>query len=179
MAEITIKRTGQLARKVFEILMKHPEGLPARKVIETVESELPLTDFEKSFYPNRPHVRRFEKIVRFSTIGPVKAGWLVKNKGIWSVTDEGRQAFESFSDPAAFMEECVLFIPDPEAFLAFSHPWPTSLTGGYLNDKKEIGLPKTSHQIQKIKQLKPGEANLGSTAFSLGFIGGEKNGTTE
>jgi hypothetical protein len=52
------------------------------------------------------------------------------------------------------------------------------LTGGYLNDKKEIALPETSHQIQKNKQLKPGKATVGSIAFSLELIGGEKNGRT-
>ncbi len=33
---------------------------------------------------------------RFQTIGPVKAGWLAKEKGIWAITDEGRKAYERF-----------------------------------------------------------------------------------
>jgi restriction system protein len=50
-------------------------------------------------------VRRYEKIVRFSTIGAVKAGWLIKNKGAWSLSDEGRAAFQRFRDPEAFYRE--------------------------------------------------------------------------
>lgn len=38
-------------------------------------------------------MRRDEKIIRFSTIAPVKAGWLVKTKGTWTATDEGVAAF--------------------------------------------------------------------------------------
>jgi hypothetical protein len=36
-------------------------------------------------------VRRFEKIVRLATIGPVKAGWLVKSKGRWILTEDGKK----------------------------------------------------------------------------------------
>jgi restriction system protein len=43
--------------------------------------------------------------VRFSTINAVKAGWLIKNKGLWSLTDEGRHAFTHFPDPEAFALE--------------------------------------------------------------------------
>lgn len=74
MAEITSKRRGELVRKVIEILKEHPEGLQAKEILKQVEDSLALTPFEQSTYPNNPTVRRFEKIVRFATIGPVKAG---------------------------------------------------------------------------------------------------------
>jgi hypothetical protein len=34
MAEITRKRTGELLRKLFEILIQHPEGLRAATALE-------------------------------------------------------------------------------------------------------------------------------------------------
>ncbi len=105
MAEITRRRVGELQRGVFKILLDHPDGLPANEVLKLLEKIVPPTDFEKSEYPNRPGVRRFEKIVRFATIAPVKAGWLVKSKGRWSVTDEGRKAYERFQDPEKFVKE--------------------------------------------------------------------------
>ena len=52
-------------------------------------------------------MRRYGKVVRFATIGPVKAGWLVKNKGQWTLTDEGRAAYAKFTDPEAFMREAA------------------------------------------------------------------------
>jgi restriction system protein len=61
--------------------------------------------FENSEYPQHPGVRRYEKIVRFSTIAPVKAGWLVKSKGTWVLTDEGRTALMAFPDPEKLFRE--------------------------------------------------------------------------
>jgi restriction system protein len=43
--------------------------------------------------------------VRFATIAPVKAGWLVKSKGQWILTEEGRQASEKFHDPVELRRE--------------------------------------------------------------------------
>ena len=105
MAEITHRRSGELMRGVFRLLSAHPEGLPAKTVLEKLAELVPPTDFEKTTYPRRPDTRRYEKIVRFATIGPVKAGWLVKDKGHWGLTDAGRRAFEAFPDPERFMRE--------------------------------------------------------------------------
>lgn len=107
MAEITRERQGQMIRKVFEVLSRQAESVRARDVIAAVARELDLTPFEQSFYPNNPNVRRFEKILRFSTIPFVKAGWMLKQQGEWSLTDEGRRAYAEKSDPAAFMREAV------------------------------------------------------------------------
>jgi restriction system protein len=92
-------------RGVFKLLLDHPEGLPARTVLERLPQVVPPTDFEKTTYPGRPTVRRYERIVRFSTIGPAKAGWLVKTRGTWSLTEAGRQAYERFTDPEEFTRE--------------------------------------------------------------------------
>ena len=54
---------------------------------------MPPTPFEATDYPHRPGDRRYEKIIRFSTVALVKAGWLVKTKGTWRATDEGLDAF--------------------------------------------------------------------------------------
>jgi restriction system protein len=86
-------------RGVFQTLLSSPEGLKAKVVLDRLPNVVPATEFEDSTYPNNPKVRRYEKIVRFATIGPVKAGWLVKNKGVWSLTDAGRTAYLTFADP--------------------------------------------------------------------------------
>jgi restriction system protein len=107
LAEITRRRSGELVRGVFKLLLPHPEGLPAKLILEKLVETVPPNEFEKTTYPRRPDVRRYEKIVRFSTIGPVKAGWLVKNKGLWTLTDAGRRAYERFVDPEEFMREAA------------------------------------------------------------------------
>jgi|RhiMetdeSRZDD1v2_1073273.scaffolds.fasta_scaffold36292_5 restriction system protein len=105
MAEITRRRSGELVRGVCRLLLAHPEGLPAKIVLEKLVGLVPPTDFEKTTYPRRPDTRRYEKIVRFSTIGPVKAGWLIKDKGHWGLTEAGHKAYEAFPDPEHFMRE--------------------------------------------------------------------------
>jgi restriction system protein len=105
MAEITRKRVGELQRGVFKILRDHPEGLPAKEIIKRMEQVVPPTDFEKSDYPNNPGVQRFGRMVRFATIGPVKAGWMIKDKGKWNLTKEGEQAFQKYQDPVQFRHE--------------------------------------------------------------------------
>ena len=107
MAEITGKRLGELVRTVFTILLQHPEGMRAKDLLAKVEESTTLSPFEKSDYPNRPGVRRFEKIVRFATIPPVKAGWLVKNKGRWILTEDGQKALETYKDPELFRRKAV------------------------------------------------------------------------
>jgi restriction system protein len=105
MPEITRKRRGELVRGVFKILLPHPDGLSAKAVLERLTEVVPPTEFEQTTYPTRPDTRRYEKIVRFSTIAAVKAGWLIKDRGQWSVTDEGRLAYEQFPTPEHFAEE--------------------------------------------------------------------------
>jgi restriction system protein len=105
MAEITRKRQGELVRGVFEVLRDKPDGLPASQVLKLLEERVPPTPFEQSTYSNQPNVRRYGKIVRFATIASVKAGWLVKSKGHWTLTEEGRAAYATFADPEALLRE--------------------------------------------------------------------------
>ena len=107
MADITPQRKGELVRGVFQILDSQPDGLPAKEVLRKIEERVPPSPFEESHYPNRPGVRRYERIIRFSTIPAVKAGWLIKDKGQWMLTDEGRRAFQKFSDSEEFMRESI------------------------------------------------------------------------
>jgi restriction system protein len=40
MAEVTRHRTGELLRKLFEILIPHPDGLPARDALKELQQRL-------------------------------------------------------------------------------------------------------------------------------------------
>lgn len=42
MAENSPKRSGELVRKVFEILMGHPDGMRAKNVLHTLENAVSL-----------------------------------------------------------------------------------------------------------------------------------------
>src|SRR5689334_15983337 len=100
MPEITRRRTGEMLRDLFAILMPHADGLPSRDALDLLREKIDLTDYEKGTYGSG--VSRFDQIVRFATVDCVKAGWLVKNKGRWSVTAEGKVAYSANPDPEVF-----------------------------------------------------------------------------
>lgn len=105
MAEITTRRQGEIVQTLFGVLADAPDGLQAKEAIARVEAQMVLTPFEQSTFPKNPQLARFPKILRFSTINCVKAGWLRKRSGIWTLTDEGRAALATFPDPEALFKE--------------------------------------------------------------------------
>jgi restriction system protein len=105
MAEITRRRTGELLRELFSILMATPSGLQASAALQKLAERVTLTPYESDTYESGG--RRFDKIVRFATVDCVKAGWLVKDKGIWTITDEGRKVHAELTDPEAFYRLAV------------------------------------------------------------------------
>ncbi|WP_284337656.1 Mrr restriction system protein [Comamonas sp. NoAH] len=108
MAEITRRRTGEFLRELFSILMAAPEGMRASEALQVLADRFTLTPYEAGYYDSG--TRRFEKIVRFATVDCVKAGWLVKDKGIWSITEAGQAAHAEQPDPEAFYKlACKLY----------------------------------------------------------------------
>ncbi len=105
MAEITVRRTGEHLRKLFAILSAAPDGLPAGRALELLANEVTMTPHEAGNYESGS--RRFEKIVRFATVDCVKAGWLRKHKGTWSLTEAGLAAYKQYPDPETFYREAV------------------------------------------------------------------------
>jgi restriction system protein len=105
MADITWKRTGTLLIKLFRILKDAPDGLPAGVALAKVAEGETLSEYEAGTYSTG--ARRFEKIVRWATVDLVKAGWLLKHKGVWSITEAGRTAYQTYPEPEAFYREAV------------------------------------------------------------------------
>lgn len=70
-----------------------------------------------------------EKIVRFATVDCVKAGWLVKDKGIWSITGEGRAVHAELTDPEVFYKRACKLCADWKAAAARSSVWLAASAG--------------------------------------------------
>jgi restriction system protein len=100
MADVTIQRTGELLQKLFDILLKRHDGMRAQDALAELRASVELTEYEQGEYSSGSP--RFEKIVRFATVDCVKAGWLIKDKGIWSVTDSGKKAYQELKSPEEF-----------------------------------------------------------------------------
>ncbi|MBK1650367.1 restriction endonuclease [Rhabdochromatium marinum] len=107
-AGVTRQRVGKLMRTLFEILLEHPDGIQAQLALAKLEQRVPPTEHESGHYQSGG--RRYEKIVRFSTVDLVKAGWMLKDKGLWSATETGQEAFAAIQDPTAFYKRaCELY----------------------------------------------------------------------
>ncbi|CAK7026334.1 MAG: Mrr restriction system protein [Desulfovibrio sp.] len=102
MAKITNRRLGELLQHLFRVLQQYPDGLKARDALAQLEKTLTLTEHESGEYESG---RRFEKIVRFATVDTVRAGWLIKDSGVWTVTDNGIMALKNWPDPLEFYRE--------------------------------------------------------------------------
>lgn len=102
MAKITKRRGGELQRGVCGILKDEPDGLHVKEIFKRLERLVPPNEYERGEYKQG---RRYEFVVRFKTIELVKAGWLVKDRGQWSLTEEGRKAYEQIDCPEEFARQ--------------------------------------------------------------------------
>ena len=68
---------------------------------------VPPTAEELKEWPRYPGQRRYEKYVRFSTVEAVKAGWLEKRSGLWTIRPDGRAALDRYPDPLEFQREAA------------------------------------------------------------------------
>ncbi len=100
---ITRERTGLLLQTLFRVLLAHPDGIPARGALDTVASMIELTEHEAGEYETGG--RRFDKILRFATVDAVKAGWMTKSKGVWTITEAGQDALKTYPKPEEFYRE--------------------------------------------------------------------------
>jgi 5-methylcytosine-specific restriction protein B len=107
LSQVTRRRLGKIQRAIFQVLADEPEGLHVQDLLHRAEKLCPPTPFENEDYPNQPGVRRYPKMQRFATITSVKAGWLVKQKGTWWLTEAGREALKTYRDPLEFEQEAV------------------------------------------------------------------------
>ena len=72
--------------------------LSLKNLIAELDVRLNLTIEERAL--NKSNTIRWVKVMQFASIGLVKVGWIKKNKGIWYLTDEGREALQS--EPSKF-----------------------------------------------------------------------------
>jgi restriction system protein len=98
MANVGKNRLAEFQWNVLNILKSEPQGLHWKDLFSRLDEVLPPTEFEDRNYESNGNRRR-PYIVRFSTIGLVKAGWLIKNQGTWSITEDGAEALNKYKTP--------------------------------------------------------------------------------
>jgi restriction system protein len=92
-----LSRSRELAAKVIfaalQILKEKGGEAPGRDVIAEVERRVPLDDWAKATYEKSGYVR-WQSILHFFSIDCIKAGYLIKKKGVWYLTAEGEGALK-------------------------------------------------------------------------------------
>jgi restriction system protein len=94
-------RMGERMRRLFEILLPYPDGLPRDTALERLLEGILLSKQESGTYPTGG--KRINALINVTTANFVKAGWMTKSHRLWRVTPAGEQAFREFTDPLVFI----------------------------------------------------------------------------
>jgi hypothetical protein len=90
-------RTRALAAKVIfaalSSLKEAGKGMPIKELIKVVGDKVNLNEWEEEIYPKSKNPRWVHAIYFFS-IDCIKAGYLLKEKGICTITEEGEKALQ-------------------------------------------------------------------------------------
>jgi restriction system protein len=90
------KSRSLAARVIFaalSILKKSGGEMPVQQLLSEIEKQVPLDDWAKAAYEKSGYIR-WQSILHFYSIDYVKAGFLVKSKGVWFLTPEGEAALQ-------------------------------------------------------------------------------------
>ncbi|HKG99008.1 MAG TPA: hypothetical protein VKA97_14400, partial [Pyrinomonadaceae bacterium] len=77
---------------MFEVLLDHPQGLPFDAALKSCLSKVSIAENKVSR----------EQLLR-GCVAPIKAGWLKINGNGCVVSDEGKRAYQRYSDPDDFL----------------------------------------------------------------------------
>lgn len=99
----TAENTTLRLKAVLDVLAEGvwtDEKLNAGAVLGEAIARVPLNEFERELLSGG--IPRGHKTLTTATAKLVKAGWLVKGRSGWTITEDGQRATVAFADPAAF-----------------------------------------------------------------------------
>ncbi len=90
-----ISRSRGIAAKVIHaalsVLRDHGKEMPIRDLLAKVDESIKFDNWARDRYEKSGYIR-WQSILHFYSIGCVKAGHLIKKKGVWYITPEGEEA---------------------------------------------------------------------------------------
>jgi restriction system protein len=97
MADNQLSKSRALAAKVvfaaLNILKENGGELSGREVIDKIEKRVSLDEWAKERYEKTGYIR-WHSMLHFFSIDCIKAGFMVKKKGVWFLTPEGEEALK-------------------------------------------------------------------------------------
>ena len=77
----------------MKILSKNGGSMPIRVLMQEIEKAVELSDWEKEVLENTGNIR-WQSNMHFTSVDYVRAGFLIKKKGNWTITPEGEEALK-------------------------------------------------------------------------------------
>jgi len=93
---IKSERKGCYLQQLLKLLKKNRNGVPRLIAMDLLAEEIGLTYYEREIYQSGG--RRFDKMLETESVYAVSAGWIKKNRGIWSITEDGIIALKEIKE---------------------------------------------------------------------------------
>lgn len=117
------QRLAITVQRVFQILAQHPQGLSSDDLWKELTNSLHALSGNGN---GESALASFENFT-FFCVGPIKAGWLSAERNHWSLTTEGKKAFEDFADAQKLVDEAARL--SPQGWLAVNFPATYAVAG--------------------------------------------------
>jgi hypothetical protein len=121
------------------------EKLNAGVVLGEAIARVPLNDHERELLSGG--IPRGHKALTTATAKLVKAGWLVKGRSGWTITEDGQRATVAFADPAAFTAALDAGTPVPA-----DTPLPSAPAGKAAGKPAPKTAPKAVQVAEKVAE---------------------------
>ena len=101
---------------VMTILSKNGGSMPIRLLMKEVEKSINLSVWENEALENTGNIR-WQSIMHFTSVDYVRAGYLIKKKGVWIITPEGEEAIK-----LGALNDTIVILCHPWSFVITSLP---------------------------------------------------------
>lgn len=137
-------KTRTLAAKLIyaamSILRDGGGEMPMRDMMVGVEKAVDLSDWAKERYEKSGYIR-WQSVLHFYSIDCVKAGYIVKKKGVWYLTHEGEDALKL--GPAKLLESAT------QAY----RKWKTEQSADANGENEDIAVKDTTVALEEVEQI--------------------------
>lgn len=148
MKKENMSKSRHLASRVIfaalSILKEKGGQSPGKEVVAEVEKRVELDEWAKTVYEKSGYVR-WQSILHFFSIDCIKAGFLVKKKGVWYITPEGEGALK--------LGEVGLLDAATQAYRAWSDQRESATNtedDQDVNEEGEQGQEATIHEMEQL-----------------------------
>ncbi|MDI3213645.1 glycosidase [Arthrobacter sp. AL12] len=148
----TAENTTRRLKAVLDVLAEGVwtgEQLNAGAVLGEAMARVPLNEFERELLSGG--IPRGHKTLTTATAKLVKAGWLVKGRAGWTITEDGQRATVAFADPDAFAAALDAGTPVPA-----DTPLPSAPPAG--TPTRKTAVRETAPKAAKVAEKVAGKA---------------------